>query len=80
VIDYDQATKEVLDAVSFPASCLRDTRQVTAIRDQRNKLASQERQAETIPKLAKAASALSKAPESGSILKQLMGGEENAGS
>jgi len=78
VIDYDQATKEVLTAVSFPASCLRDDKQVTAIRQQRNKLQSQERQAETIPKLAKAAENLSKAPEAGSILKQLMGGDDAA--
>jgi hypothetical protein len=76
VIDYDQATLEVLDAVSFPASCVRDTKQVTAIRDQRNKLASQERQTEAIPKLAGAAAKLAKQPESGSILEKLMGGDQ----
>lgn len=78
VIDYDQATLEVLDAVSFPASCVRDTKMVTAIRDQRNKLASQERQTEAIPKLAGAAAKLAKQPESGSILEKLMGGGDDA--
>lgn len=77
VIDYDQAAKEALDAVSFPASCVRDTKMVTAIRDQRNKLAAQERQTEAIPKLAGAASKLAKQPESGSILEKLMGGGDN---
>jgi hypothetical protein len=75
VVDYDQATLEVLEAVSFPARCIRDTKQVTAIRDQRNQLAAQQRQAEVIPQMAKAAASLSKAPESGSILKELMGGD-----
>lgn len=75
VIDYDQATLEVLDAVSFPASCVRDSKQVTAIRQQRNQIQAQERQTEAIPKLAKAASSLAKQPESGSILKELMGGD-----
>ena len=73
VVDYDKAVLEVFDAVSFPASCVRDEKQVTAIRQQRNQLASQERQQEAIPKLAKAASSLAKQPESGSILEKLMG-------
>lgn len=76
VIDYDQATLEVLNAVSFPASCVRDPRQVTAIRQQRNQMAAQERQTEAIPKLAGAAAKLAKQPESGSILEKLMGGED----
>lgn len=79
VVDYDQATVEVLSAVSFPASCVRDTKQVTAIRQQRNQLASQERQVEAIPKMAGAAAKLAKAPEAGSILQKLMGGGEDAG-
>lgn len=74
MVDYDQAAKEALEAVSFPASCLRDEKQVTAIRQQRNQMAAQERQTEAIPKLAGAASKLAKSPESGSILEKLMGG------
>jgi hypothetical protein len=35
--------------------------------------------AETVPKMAKAASALAKAPEAGSIMQKLMGGDDNAG-
>jgi len=79
IVDYDQTAKEILDSVSFPASCLRDERQVTAIRQQRNVMAAQERQSETIPKMAKAAANLAKSPESGSILQKLMG-DDNAGS
>ena len=75
VVDYDKAAMEVLEAVMFPASCYRDPRAVAAIRDQRNKLMQQERTAENAPKLARAAASLAKAPESGSILHELMGGE-----
>jgi hypothetical protein len=78
MVDYDQAAKEALEAVSFPATCLRDSKQVTAIRQQRNQIQNQERMAETVPKMAKAAASLSRAPESGSILKELMGGEDGA--
>jgi hypothetical protein len=78
MVDYDQAAIEALQAVSFPASCVRDTKQVTAIRQQRNQMAQQERQTEAIPKLAGAAAKLAKSPEAGSILGKLMG-EDNAG-
>lgn len=80
VVDYDQAAKEALQAVSFPASCIRDTKQVTAIRQQRQQMSQQERQVEAIPKLAGAAAKLAKQPESGSILQKLMGqGDGDAG-
>lgn len=75
VVDYDRAAMEVLEAVMFPASCYRDPRQVQAIRDQRNKMQHEDQTAENAPKLARAAASLAKAPESGSILKELMGGE-----
>lgn len=75
VVDYDRAALEVLDAVSFPASCYRDPKTVTMIRQQRSQQAQQEQTAENVPKLAKAAASLAKAPESGSILKELMGGD-----
>ena len=78
-VDFDKAVGEILDATGFPASCLRDPRKVMAIREQRNKSAQVQQEAETVPQLAKAAAALSKAPESGSILKKLMGGGEDAG-
>ena len=76
VVDYDQAALEVLEAVSFPASCYRDPRQVAAIREQRNKTMQQDQEAENIPKLARAAASLAKAPEAGSILQSLVGGGE----
>lgn len=78
VVDYDQAAKEALEAVSFPASCLREDKQVTAIRQQRNQMQQREQQSETIPKLAGAAAKLAKSPEAGSILQKLMGGGEDA--
>ena len=76
VVDYDKAALETLDAVSFPASCIRDPKMVQMIRESRNQQAQHEQQVEAIPKLAKAAAAMAKAPESGSILQQMMGGGE----
>jgi len=78
MIDYDQAAIEALQAVSFPASCIRDTKQVTAIRQQRSQMQEAERKTEAIPKLAGAAAKLAKQPESGSILEKLMGGGGDA--
>jgi len=78
VVDYDRAAMEVLEAVMFPASCYRDPRQVMAIREQRNKMMQQDHTAENLPKVARAAASLAKAPEAGSILKQLMSGGEEA--
>lgn len=79
VVDYDKAALEVLDAVSFPASCYRDPKQVAAIRQERNRQQQQAQMAENAPKLAKAAAALSKAPEAASPLKMLMGGADQGG-
>lgn len=78
VIDTDSAVIEILDATGFPASCLRDPKMVAMIRQQRMQQQAQEAQVEAAPKLAKAAAALSKAPESGSALKMLMGGGNDA--
>lgn len=75
VIDFDEAVKEILDATGFPASCLRDPKMVAAIRDNRNKMAEREQVADQAPKLARAAASLAKAPEAGSIMQQLVGGE-----
>lgn len=75
VVNSDAMVREALEAVSFPATGMNDEKMTTAIRQNRNQLAAQERQTEAIPKLAKAASSLAKAPESGSILKELMGGD-----
>ena len=72
VVDYDKAAMEVLDAVSFPASCYREPRAIAAIRDQRNKMMQQDRTAENLPKVARAAQSLSKAPEAGSMVEQIM--------
>ena len=75
VVDYDAMALEALDAVSFPASCYRDPRMVAEIRAQRAKQQQQEEVADQAPKLARAAASLSKSPEAGSIMQQLVGGE-----
>ena len=62
------------DAVSVPVECLRTPEEITAIQQQISAQARQQQTAENIPKLAGAAAKLAKAPESGSILKELMGG------
>ena len=76
VVDSDQEAKELSDAVGYPVSCLRDPRAVAQIRQQRNKMQQQEREAEIAPKLARAAASLSKSPEAGSVMQQLTGGGE----
>lgn len=78
-VDIDAAAKEAMDAVGFPVELYRQPRQIAAIRDQRNKMAQQERTAENAPKLARAAASLSKAPEAGSIMKQLTDGGQGGG-
>ncbi len=74
VIDADKEAMMVLDKLGYPVECLRDPRMIQLIRQHRTQMQEQERQAEIVPKMAKAAASLSKAPESGSALKQLMSG------
>lgn len=73
VVDYDRASLEVLDAVSFPASCIRDPKMVEAIRQQRNHQAQVQQQIEAAPAIAKMAAALSKSPEAGSAVQKMLG-------
>ena len=75
VVDYDAMALEALDAVMFPASCYRDPKQVAAIRQQRAEAEQREATADQAPKLARAAASLSKSPEAGSIMQQLVGGQ-----
>jgi hypothetical protein len=77
-VNFDQAVLEILDATGFPASCVRDPRMIAQIRQSRNQQAEQAQKVEAAPKLAKAAAALSKAPEAGSALKMLMEGGDGA--
>ena len=58
--------------------CMRTPQEIMAIQQAINQQAQQQQTAENVPKLAKAAASLSKAPEAGSILKQLMTGSEDA--
>jgi hypothetical protein len=79
VVDFDKAVEEILDATGFPASCLRDPKMVAQIRDHRNKMMEQDRMAENLPKVARAAQSLSKAPEAGSVVEALMNGGDGQG-
>lgn len=78
-VDCDMAAKEAMDAVGFPAELYRDPRAIAAIRKQRNQMEQQQRTAEEAPKLAHAAAQLAKAPEAGSIMQQLIGGDQPTG-
>lgn len=75
-INGPRMLRVVRDAVNAPVDSIYDDKTFQAIIQNLNKQAAQERQTEAIPKLAKAASSLAKAPESGSILKTLMGGDD----
>ncbi len=78
-VDALSTLRTLRDAVNAPVSCVRDDKQIAAIDQAIGQQQQQAQTAENVPKLAKAAAALSKAPESGSILKELMGGDQNAG-
>jgi hypothetical protein len=72
--------RTVRDAVNAPVDCVYDEKTFAGIVQQLQHNAQVQQEADIIPKFAKAAAALGKSPESGSIMKQLMSGEENAGS
>jgi len=62
------------DALNVPVDCVYDEKTFAGIVQRLNQMAEQQRQVENAPKLAKAAAALSKAPEAGSALKTLVSG------
>lgn len=79
IVDSYRTVKELADAVNMPVECVRTEKEFMAILQQLQKVAQQDRTAENLPKVARAAASLSKAPEAGSIVKQLMdGGGEGA--
>ena len=67
------------DAVNAPVDCVYDEKTFAAIMQQLQHTQQVQQESEIVPKFAKAAAALSKSPESGSIMKELMGGDQNAG-
>jgi hypothetical protein len=73
-INAPQILRTLRDAVNAPVDVVYDEKTFAAILQKLNQQAQQEQTAEVVPKMAKAAAALSKSPESGSILKELMGG------
>ena len=73
VIDFDQATREALEATGFPASCLRDPRAVAQIRQMAQQQQQRQEQIDALPKIAKAAALAGKSAEGGSPLRALMG-------
>jgi hypothetical protein len=62
------------DTLNAPVDYVYDEKTCAGILQNLNQMAEQQRQIENAPKLAKAAAAMGKAPESGSALKQLMSG------
>ena len=80
-VNGPQVLRILRDAVNAPVEVVYDEKTFSGIVQALNQQAQQAQTADNVPKLAKAAASLSKSPESGSILKQLMGqGEgENAG-
>jgi len=76
-VNSEYVLRELGDAVNVPVSCMRTSEEIAAIQKQISQIAQQDRTAENLPKVARAAASLTKAPEAGSILKELMsGGEE----
>ena len=73
-INAPQILRTLRDAVNAPVDVVYDEKTFAQILQKLNQQAQQEQTAEVVPKMAKAAAALSKSPESGSILKELMGG------
>lgn len=67
------------DALNAPVDIVYDKKTFDGILQHLQQMAQQQQTAEVVPKLAGAAAKLAKAPESGSILKQLMGGEGEQG-
>lgn len=76
-INAPQILRTLRDAVNAPVDVVYDEKTFAAILQKLNQRAQQEQTADVVPKMAKAAAALSKSPESGSILKELMGGGES---
>jgi hypothetical protein len=66
--------RNLRDALNAPVDAVYDEKTCAGIVQKLNQMAEQQRQVENAPKLAKAAAALSKAPEAGSALKQLVSG------
>jgi hypothetical protein len=76
VIDWDKWLVRGLDKVGFPADLIRDDKMVAQIRMERNKQMEHQQQIEALPKIAKSAAQLSKSPEAGSIVQQMLTGGE----
>lgn len=80
VVNSYNTVKELADAVNIPVACLNDPKTYSMILQSLQKIAQQDRTADNLPKVARAAASLSKAPEAGSIVEQIMsGGGEAAG-
>ena len=79
VVNSYETVKELADAVNVPVACLNDPKTYGMILQSLQKIAQQDRTAENLPKVARAAASLSKAPEAGSLVEALMqGGGEGA--
>src|ERR1017187_9700701 len=74
IVNSYKTIEDLRDAVNAPVGIVRTEKEFMAILQQLQKVAQQDRTAENLPKVARAAASLSKAPEAGSIVKQLMDG------
>lgn len=72
-VDTDQAVIEGLDAVSWPANCLRTDEKVMQIRQLRQQKEEQIRSAQVLGEVAKASRHLGKTAESGSPMEAIKG-------
>jgi len=79
VVNSYNTVKELADAVNVPVECLNDPKTYQMILQSLQKIAQQDRTADNLPKVARAAASLSKAPEAGSLVQQLMDGGEGGG-
>jgi hypothetical protein len=77
-INAPQILRTIRDAVNAPVDTVYDEKTFAQIMQNLQQQAKQQQMVESIPPLAKAASSLAKQPESGSILKELMGGGDAA--
>src|ERR1017187_6743287 len=79
VVNNYNTVKELADAVNVPVACLNDPKTYAMMLQSLQKIAQQDRTADNLPKVARAAASLAKAPEAGSMIEQLVnGGGEGA--
>jgi hypothetical protein len=72
IVDWDEVTRQSLDATGFPQGCLRSEEEVMAIRQSRAEAEQQQQQIEALPQVAKAMRFGGIKPDEGSPVDQMM--------